>query len=289
MGDNTIGFIGLGHQGAPMARNVAKAGLELTVFDIREEALAPFRESGIVVAESVSDLVTQNDIIAICVLDEKQVNDLVLGEGGLLGIMRSDQTLVLHSTVSPELAIRIGDSSAALGIGFVDAPVSGNSMDARESGTLVVFAGGEEKDFYRVEPLLRAVGETVQLLGPVGSGQVAKLCNNLMLYCNTVAVFEAIKLASAYGIVEDDLIRMVAEGSGNSWSVSEWGFVDRIMRDHQLANDESAVVGFLTKDVVLANEAAVDRSVDLPIGRLVQAVLDSVLRDRWRATRNGAA
>jgi 3-hydroxyisobutyrate dehydrogenase-like beta-hydroxyacid dehydrogenase len=276
-----IGFVGVGDQGAPMAWNVAKAGHNLIVFDIREEAIVRFRDAGVAIAQSLAEVAARSDIVAFCVLNEAQVLKVTLDEGGLLSSMKPGQVLVMHSTISPRLAVRVADAAALRGIDFLDAPVSGDSMRAREEGRLAVFVGGAEAAFRRAEPLFRAIGDEVELLGPVGSGEVGKLCNNLMLFCNSLASLEAAKLAEAYGIPEQKLVKLALHGSAASWSLREWGYLDRMRMQHTLASDEGALLDFLEKDVVLAIKAAEDRSVEVPMGRRAGEIVREALRARW--------
>lgn len=281
-----IGFIGLGHQGAPMARSIARAGHDLLVFDLREDALAPFRAAGVPVARSPAEVAARCELVAFCLLDEAQVIQLVLADDGLLSVMQPGQVLVMHSTVSPQLAVRIGEAARPRGIEFLDAPVSGRTMRAREEGTLAVFVGGSEAGFRRARPLFDAIGDHVERLGPVGSGEVGKLCNNLMLFCNTLGSLEAARLAEAYGIPEQAMVRVALEGSATSFSLREWGYLDRMRGEHTLAADESALLDFLEKDVVLALQAADARGVAVPMGQRAGEIVRDALRARWALVRS---
>jgi 3-hydroxyisobutyrate dehydrogenase len=154
-------------------------------------------------------------------------------------------------------------------------------VQAREHGELVVFVGGSEGDFERAQPLLGAVGEHVELLGPAGSGEVAKICNNLMLYCNTFASFEAARLASAYGIPGDTMVRVALYGSARSWSLDEWGFWHRMIPNHPVGDSREAIIEFLEKDIRLAVEAARDANVKLPMGERAEAIARNVIGEVW--------
>jgi 3-hydroxyisobutyrate dehydrogenase-like beta-hydroxyacid dehydrogenase len=233
------------------------------------------------IAQSLAEVAARSDIIAFCVLNEAQVLKVTLDEDGLLSSMKPGQVLVMHSTVSPRLAIRVAEAAAVRGIHFLDAPVSGDSMRAREEGRLAVFVGGAEAAFRRAEALFRAIGDEVELLGPVGSGEVGKLCNNLMLFCNSLASLEAARLAEAYGIPEQKMVKLALHGSAASWSLREWGYLDRMRMQHTLANDEAALLDFLEKDVVLAIKAAEDRSVEVPMGRRAGEIVRGALLARW--------
>lgn len=161
----SIGFVGLGYQGAPMARSIARAGRELIVFDLRPEAVEPFRNAGHRVAGTLGEVASGVYMVAFCVLDEAQVEKVALSDDGLLSTMNPGQVLVMHSTVSPALAVRLGAAAGARGIDFLDAPVSGSRMSARDECTLGVFVGGSPQAFQRAKPLFDAIGEQAQLLG----------------------------------------------------------------------------------------------------------------------------
>jgi 3-hydroxyisobutyrate dehydrogenase len=275
-----IGFLGLGDQGRPMAISIARAGRHLTVFDVRRDAMTGFTELGAMVAASADEVVRNSDIVAFCLRDEDQVTQLMLGDSKLLEAMTAGQVLVMHSTVSPRFAQRLAALAEGRGVGFLDAPVSGSSVEARNRGALAVFVGGTERDFKQAQPLFTAIGEHVELLGPVGSGEVVKLCNNLMLFCNTFATFEAARLATAYGISADTMVSMTRHGSGRSWSLEEWGFWHRMMPDHP-ARTREAMIKFLNKDLLLALDAARGVHVELPMGERAEAIAPGVIGGIW--------
>jgi len=277
----TIGFIGLGDQGGPMARSIAHAGLELIVFDMRAKAMAEFAALGAKLATSVQQVAAEAGIVAFCVRDEKQASRLVFDGGGMLDTMRSGQLLVMHSTVSPGLALRMAAAAHERGIGFLDAPVSGSTTKAREQGKLAVFVGGSETDFEKGQPLLRAIGDQAELLGPVGSGEIGKICNNLMLFCNTFVSLEAVRLAGAYGISAETMVRMARHGSGRSWSLEEWGFWHRMIPQHPGGDSRDEIIEFLHKDLVLAMDAARAAGVDLPMGERAASISREVIGGIW--------
>jgi 3-hydroxyisobutyrate dehydrogenase-like beta-hydroxyacid dehydrogenase len=284
MAELTVGFVGVGDQGAPMARNIAGNGYKLIVYDIRESSLVPFRQLGIPIAASLGQIAARCEAVAVCVLNDQQVRSVTFDADGLLAAMKPGQLLVLHSTVAPKLAIEIGDKAAAKGIDFVDAPVSGSKI-ARELGKLTVFCGAAEQAFERARPLLDAVGEGIRLLGPAGMGQVCKVCNNLMLYCNTLAAFEAARLAEAYGLAETTMVAMAARSTGGSYVLQEWGSMDRLLEEHPLASDESALLAFLEKDLHLASEAGQERGVELSMTERAITTMSVSLRKRRSLVR----
>ena len=284
MGKTKVGFVGVGDQGGPMARNLVKNGFGLIVRDLRDAALEPFRQSGVEIADSLVQLATQSDAVAVCVLNDGHVRSVVFGDDGLLPAMRSGQLLILHSTVAPDLAIEIAKAAAAKGIDFVDAPVSG-SRQAREEGRLTVFCGAEPEAFARARPILDAVGDGIKLLGGPGAGQVCKLCNNLMLYCNTLAAFEAARLAEAYGLAETTMVEMTSRSTGGSYVLQQWGSTDRLMEEHPLAGDEAALFAFLEKDLHLAAEAGGARELQLPMTVSAIAAMNAALSERKALNR----
>jgi 3-hydroxyisobutyrate dehydrogenase-like beta-hydroxyacid dehydrogenase len=275
-----LGFIGLGDQGRPMALTIARSGHPLTVFDVRDQAMVGFAELGANLATGATEVAEHSDIVAFCLRDEEQVRQLLTGEEGLLAAMTPGQLLVMHSTVSPRFAMMLAALAEERKIGFLDAPVSGSSVQARERGSLAVFVGGTQRDFEQGQPLLNAIGEHVELLGPVGSGEVGKLCNNLMLFCNTFATFEAARLAAAFGIPPETMVRMARHGSGRSWSLEEWGFWHRMMPNHP-AGSREAMIKFLHKDLLLAIDAAKEVNVELPMGERAEAIAPDVIGGIW--------
>ncbi len=278
-----VGFIGLGHQGAPMARSIARSGLDLVVYDIRPDAARAFADIGIDVATSARDVATQCDVVSICVVNDQQVDHLVMGDDGLLASMRPGSVLVVHSTITPQLAVTSARRARELGVGFVDAPVTGRSMQAREEGSLTVIAGGTVDDIERARVVLEAVGDRIVHVGGPGTAQVGKICNNLMLNCNGLAVFETMRLAAAYGISEQAIVEIGLNGSGGSWSLDQWPYLDDMLVNHPLARvGEDAIIDFFHKDVALAVAAADSRGVDLPMGSRAEEAVREVLRERRR-------
>jgi len=224
--------------------------------------------------------------LLVCVLNDKHVVQVALADEGLLSSMKAGQVLVIHSTISPRLAKEVAAAAAAKGIECLDAPVTAPSHHARHEGKSTLFVGGSRPAFERTLPIFRAMASHVDLLGPVGSGEVAKLCNNLMNYCNTLCSLEAARLAEAYGIPEDKMVALALHGSGSSWSLQEWGFIDRMRAQHTLADDEAALLEFLAKDVELATQAAADAHLELPLAERMQAILRSSFQQRWQLLRS---
>ncbi len=216
-----IGFIGLGNMGKPMAVNLARAGLDLMVYDLRPEAMAELSALGAKVASSTAELGEKCDIISVVVINDRQVEEVISGRGlgdGLLAGMKPGGLIIIHSTITPATCQRLASACAERGIAVIDAPVSG--AEARSiAGTLTLMVGGDEASVARAQPIFSIVGEDIFHTGGVGMGLAAKLCNNLMLLTNMKVVEEALSMARAAGITEERMIEIAKVSSGDSWAL----------------------------------------------------------------------
>lgn len=274
-----IGFIGVGHMGAPLINCLLRAGHDVTVYDLREEAVAPYRAQGVKVARSLAELVAEVSVISFCLLNDADVEALLFGEGALFSMTGPQHLLMTHSTLSTEISERIGAHARSIGAGFIDAPVSGGQKE-RDEGTMTVFAGGSPADFARARPVLDAIGATVVHMGPNGNGAIGKIANNLMQLSNTITAIEAMRLADAYGIPEEAMVRLSSVSSGNSWSLNNLDFFDDMLANHQLAPTPAALLAYLAKDIALADQAAKARGVDLPLARSNAALAPEIFERR---------
>lgn len=274
-----IGFIGVGHMGAPLINCMVRKGLDLTLFDIREEAVAPYQARGVAVAGSLEELARQTSIICFCLLNDADVDSLLFDESGLFSLLGPQHLLITHSTLSTDICIRIGEYARSRGMGFIDAPVSGGQKE-RDDGTMTVFVGGREDDFLRARPLLDTIGATVVHMGPNGAGAIGKIANNFMQLSNTIAAIEAMRLANAYGVSEDAMVQLSSVSSGSSWSLQNLFFFDDMMANHQLADTPDALFAYLAKDIGLAAQGAADRGVDLALARSNAALAPEIFSRR---------
>jgi 3-hydroxyisobutyrate dehydrogenase-like beta-hydroxyacid dehydrogenase len=204
-----VAFCGLGIMGLPMARNLAAAGFEVTVWN-RTRSRA--EESGLPVAGSPADAAGAADVTITMVVDSPQVDEVLFGECGAAGGMGEGHVAVDMSTIAPTAARAIGER---LPVPFVDAPVTGSRPRA-EDATLTIMAGGDEAALERVRPVLEAMGRLVLRVGPSGHGQMVKLINNTLAAVNAAAVAEGLTLAGRFGLDADALLEVVAAGSGAS-------------------------------------------------------------------------
>lgn len=195
----TVGFVGLGIMGRPMARNVLAAGFKLVVYDLMAEPVNELVEAGAVAANSPAEVAASSDVVLLCLPDSPDVEAAMMGRQGLLAGARPGQIVVDMSTISPVTARALAEKAAAQGVTMLDAPVSGGQVGA-VNGTLSIMVGGNAGALEQVRPVLEAMGKTILHLGESGAGQVAKACNQLVIAVTIEAVAEAMVLASKAGV-----------------------------------------------------------------------------------------
>jgi 3-hydroxyisobutyrate dehydrogenase-like beta-hydroxyacid dehydrogenase len=242
-GFSRVGFIGLGSQGAPMARKIIEGGFPVTLWARHPETLAPFAGSAAETAGSAAELGAVVDLACVCVLDDAGVEQVVSGAGGLLAGMRPGTMIAVHSTVHPDTCVRLAGQAAERGVTLVDAPVSGGAPQA-EQGRLLVMTGGDHEAVERARPVFETYGNPVVHLGPLGAGQRAKLINNTLLAANLGVAESAFALARRLDVDLGQLSVVLAHGSGGSFGA---GLLRR--GDFTLASMGGMVGPLLQKDV----------------------------------------
>lgn len=243
-----LAFAGMGIMGSGMAVNLIARGHSLMVWNrTREKAEAV---KGASVAESLGELANKSDIIMICVSDSPDVTELIEGDGGLLAALRPGHLIVDHSTISPSVTRELSVEVGAKGASWLDAPVSGGAEGARQ-GTLSTMVGGEAGDLGRVRPFLEAYSTTITHVGPVGSGQLVKLVNQILVVGNQLAVSEALLFARRADLDLNATLDAVKGGAGGSWMLSNRG-------PQMLAGDwqPGFTIDLQQKDLRLVLEAA---------------------------------
>jgi 2-hydroxy-3-oxopropionate reductase len=274
-----VGFVGLGIMGSPMARNLADAGFELTVFNRtsgKAEAFA--EETPATVAHSLEELAGQSDVVITMLPGPPEVEAVIGGDGGLLDSMDRGTLLVDMSTSSPVMARELAARSFELGIGMLDAPVSGGDVGA-EDGTLSIMAGGEAEDFERAIPLFQAMGETVVHVGGSGAGQVTKAANQVVVALVLEAIAEALVLGSVAGVDPEKIIDVLSGGLAASKALE-------VKRGKLLTRDfePGGKVAFHHKDLGIALETGREYGVALPVTALVDQMfgaLEAKGRGAW--------
>ncbi len=214
-----VGFIGLGSQGGPMARRIVDEGYPLTIWARRPQSLEPFRDTAATVAASPAALGSVSDIVEICVVADADVEDVLLRSDGVLSGMSPGGVVAIHSTVHPDTCVRLAGIAADRGIAVIDAPVSGGGPAAAVR-KLLVMAGGEEEPVNRCRAVFETFADPVIHLGPVGSGQVAKLINNLVFTAQLTLALETFTFADGLGVDRAALAQVLGSGSGGSRAVA---------------------------------------------------------------------
>jgi 2-hydroxy-3-oxopropionate reductase len=269
-----IGFIGLGVMGAPMARNLVRAGRVLIVHNRsrREVEGAKWTDSPRAVAE-------QADIVITMLPDSPQVSEVV---GELLAGARAGTLIVDMSTISPVVTRELAATAAAKGVGYVDAPVSGGDVGAREA-TLSIMAGGSEEDFARAKPLFEALGKTIVHVGPVGAGQVVKACNQVVVALTIEAVSEALVLGSKAGVDPATIIEVLSGGLAGNKVMTVRG---RNFLEHDF--DPGFRIDLHHKDLGIALSTGRELGVPLPATAAVNEMLGA-LRAKGLGDRDHSA
>ena len=210
-----IGFIGLGIMGKPMAKNLLKAGYQLTVFDINNEAVRELAAAGAKEGKSSADVAAQSDLIITMLPNSPEVEQVVLGNNGVLATAQPGTILVDMSSIAPLVSRKLSAKLAGKGIVMLDAPVSGGEPKAIE-GTLAIMVGGPEDAFNKVKDVLSAMGSSVKLVGDIGSGNVTKLANQIIVALNIAAMSEAMVLATKAGVDPEKVYQAIRGGLAGS-------------------------------------------------------------------------
>ncbi len=209
--NNSIGFIGLGLLGTPMAEHILKNNFKLFVWGRNPDKLLPFTKQGAIIADSAQALAEQVDIIILCVTDEIAVEAVLFAEAGILAAKRTGQIIVDHSTILPAAVKPIADKVTASGRHFIDAPVTGGVRGAINSA-LTIFAGGEAGNLEKVRPILSLYSAKINHMGESGCGQAMKMCNQVMVLNTHILVHEALNFAK-YQNLDVNKVLSAFEGS----------------------------------------------------------------------------
>jgi 2-hydroxy-3-oxopropionate reductase len=210
-----IGFVGLGIMGRPMAKNLLKAGHQVTVYDIVPAGMDDVVAAGAGKGSSPKDVASRTDIIITMVPDGPEVEQAVLGQNGVLEGAKTGSIVIDMSSINPTVSQKVGAACEAKGVEFLDAPVSGGEPKAID-GTLAIMVGGKKDVFDRMEPILKLMGSTVTLTGKIGAGNVTKLANQIMVACNIAAMGEALVLATKAGLDPEVVFNAVKAGLAGS-------------------------------------------------------------------------
>lgn len=269
-----IGFIGLGNMGGPMALNLAKAGHELTVFDLSSDAIANLQgQAKITVAASPVEVAEAGQEVIVTMLPAAaHVKSVYLGEDGASGIIAAaaeGTVMIDSSTIDPASAREVAQIAQAKGIVVLDAPVSGGTVGA-QNATLTFMVGGPEEVFEQAKPVLQAMGKNIVYCGGHGNGQVAKVANNMLLGISMIGVAEAMNLGVKLGMDAKTLAGIINTSSGRCWSSDVNNPWPGVIETAPAGRDYQG--GFFTdlmlKDMGLALEAAAQSGCAVELGEL---------------------
>lgn len=252
-----IGFIGLGIMGFPMAQNLLKAGYKLFAYNRSRNKAEKLAEEGAVVLESPKAAAEKADVLILIVTDTPDVKQVLFGKNGVYDGGREGLIVIDMSTISPSATRDFAKSLAEKELYFLDAPVSGGDVGAQK-GTLTIMVGGNEAVYQKCLPIFNVLGSRVTHVGPNGSGQMVKLCNQILCAVNMIAVCESLSLAKKSGINLEKMMNVVSAGAGGSWALANLG--PKIIAGEL---EPGFMVKLIQKDLRLVLEAA--RSQNLPI------------------------
>ncbi|MGE0383198.1 MAG: NAD(P)-dependent oxidoreductase [Gammaproteobacteria bacterium] len=260
-----VGFIGLGRQGAPMARRIL-AAFPLTIWARRPATVESFGTDGVDIADSPAALGAACDFVGLCVTGDADFVETMCGRG-LIDAMRPGAVAAIHGTISPDTCVAITRYAAARGVHVLDAPVSGGAPAARE-GTLAVMVGGDSGAFVRARPVLETFGSTVRHVGPAGQGQICKLVNNVLLMANIRLAQAALALGAGFGMDRHGLYELLMASSGASAAMR--AFQEQVTPE---VAPHMAALG--TKDLALLLAAAGNAGLDAaPLDAMARQALD---------------
>jgi 3-hydroxyisobutyrate dehydrogenase len=261
----TVGFIGLGVMGRPMAGHFLEKDYPLVVTTRTGEKAEPLLAGGARWVDSPAEVASQADVVITMVGYPNEVEDVYLGEGAVVTSAREGALLVDMSTSSPALARRIHDAAAERGLQALDAPVSGGDVGAHNA-TLTIMVGGAEDAFNRVLPVLEVLGRNIVLQGPAGSGQHAKMCNQIAIASGMLGVMEALAYAQAAGLDPRHVLESISAGAAGSWSLSNLAprvlsgdfapgfYVKHFIKDMRIAIDSAHEMDLKLPGLVLAEQ-----------------------------------
>lgn len=266
-----IAFIGLGHMGAPMALNLLKAGHTLSVFDLVPSAVKTLTDAGASAAESAQAAVKGVDAVVTMLPASKHVEGLYLGEAGLLQHIATGTLVMECSTIAAVSARKVAEAAAAKGVRMIDAPVSGGTGGA-VAGTLTFIVGGTDADLEAAMPYLEKMGKNIFHAGEAGAGQVAKICNNMLLGILMAGTSEALALGAANGLDPKVLSDIIAKSSGRNWATELYNPWPGVMENAPASKDYAGGFGvdLMLKDLGLAAESALSTRSATPLGELAR-------------------
>ncbi|CAH1224327.1 NAD(P)-dependent oxidoreductase [Paenibacillus sp. JJ-223] len=262
-GETHVGFIGTGVMGKSMARHIQKAGYPLHVYTRTASKAEELVKEGAIWHDTPASLAAACDVVITMIGYPKDVEEIYLGENGLLDSAKTGTFLIDMTTSSPLLAERIAEAAESKGLHVLDAPVSGGDIGARDA-KLSIMVGGKREDFEAVRPLFECMGTNIVLQGKAGAGQHTKMCNQIAIASGMMGVCEALAYARTSGLDPENVLQSIATGAAGSWSLSNLGprmiagdyepgfFVKHFIKDMGIALESAKAMGMKTPGLALA-------------------------------------
>ncbi|MDE1985244.1 MAG: NAD(P)-dependent oxidoreductase [Alphaproteobacteria bacterium] len=272
-------FIGLGVMGYPMAGHLVRAGHQVTVYNrTKDKAERWTREYGGRFAATPAEAASDVDLVMACVGRDSDLQAVTLGEGGVFAAMKKGTVFVDHTTASATIARELGAAAAARGFGFIDAPVSGGEAGAK-NGQLTIMCGGSESDYTKAEPVITAYAKQCRRLGPVGSGQLTKMVNQICIAGIIEALAEGLNFARAAGLDPQAVVEVISKGAAQSWQMDNRH--KTMLAGHY---DHGFAVEWMRKDLGICFDEAGRNGAALPVTKLVDsyyAEVEAMGGRRW--------
>ena len=274
-----IGFIGLGNMGLPMANNISKAGIEVNAFDLSEKALKKAENLGMSIKQDSKSVLEDIDALITMLPNGSSVEKIFL-EDNLLEVINKRTLIIESSTISPGISKKISTIAKNHGISMLDAPVSGGVKGA-ELGNLTFIVGGSQADLEKGLSLFKIMGDKIFYAGESGSGQIAKLCNNMLLAVHMCGTAETLALGANNGLDPVVLSEIMKNSSGGNWSLEKYNPYPGVMETAPASENYSG--GFLNtlmlKDLKLASELALGSKSTTPMGKLAMQLYEEMMDD----------
>ena len=277
-----IAFIGLGNMGSPMAINLVKAQHKVSVFDLVPEALETLRLAGATVAATAAEAVKDAEVVITMLPAGKHVRSIYLGvdgdthndtQTGILDLLTANTLLIDSSTIDVESVKTVAAAAQKKGLNMIDAPVSGG-VAAATAGTLTFMCGGSNEAFEQAKPILLAMGKQLFLAGDHGAGQIAKMCNNMLLAIQMAGTAEALQMGANNGIDPSVLSEIMLKSSGRNWSLEVYNPYPGVMANAPASHNfkPGFMVDLMAKDLGLAMDNAINSHSRTPFGLLAQSL-----------------
>jgi len=268
-GEERIGFIGLGNMGAHMARNLIKKGSKLVVLDVNQEVVKSFVSNGAIAAANPSEVAKLSSTVITMLPSSSHVRGVYTGDNGLLKVPVDGKLLIDCSTIDPTTSKDLAKEATGRKALAVDAPVSGG-VGGAENATLTFIVGGSKQGFEKAQPILAKMGKNIVHCGDSGNGQVAKICNNMLLAIGMIGTAEAMNLGTKFGLEPKLLAQIINTSSGRCWSSEIYNPCPGVLPNVPASKNYEGGFGtaLMTKDLSLAQMAAKDSKSKTPFGDL---------------------